>query len=758
MKQTSGLKLEVNVKKADESLSDKLWHGAAVGLLLCGWFLLFSETACSSEVKTTIAVYAFAMPLLAFFFSEFPKTKFLLYVIPMVSALSVLVISPAGIANGAIGFYNALLNMIGKASGEIMPLLEQLRPITDSNTAALCVFALSLIFLTLVLSGKKHTMILPLIGSAVIFLFFCSVGLMNKIGIVLTVAGISDLCLAKQTSAHQNPKSLICRAVAAFGCIAVLFVSVSFGGDMPFWKTAEKTVSKAVETLRYGNGNILPEGDFSKIKNFEPSNEVQLEIVMSKPESYYLRGYVGEVYNGNGWDSLDTEILYSCSDLFYWLHKTDFHGQTQLGDIANLTEKNDSENRIIIRNLNASTKYIYSPYEVLDIQDISYDSLIGDKAFKSEQFWGDDYYIFTAASNQVKQYTTIAASLYESEKNGSETVSDYLNSEAHYNTFVYENYLEIPEETKNLLETLLGEYETEYTHLDYGEAKQNILSFLTSNMTYSNEAGTVEGDFLDCFLQQTRSGYSVHFATAAAMMFRYYGIPSRYVEGYIITPDDVDGVLADSAIEIEETHAHAWVEFYQDGVGWIPFETTPGYFDVMEKADDLMSVGSPPNEIEQQSNLDEPDNKEQSYGTRELRRQRLKHFTVMVAATVTISFLLVFLIVITVIAMLNRKKLIKLKKMFTCKDQRKAVISLFDYGAGFVCGDKNSANEIYFSKKDKLFENSFVIYEKARFSKHDITDEEKETVKEFTDKTVKNFENSRSKWQRFLDIHFRYLY
>ncbi len=38
------------------------------------------------------------------------------------------------------------------------------------------------------------------------------------------------------------------------------------------------------------------------------------------------------------------------------------------------------------------------------------------------------------------------------------------------------------------------------------------------------EAGTAS-DFIYEFLNDTKKGYSVHFASAAAMMFRYYGIP-----------------------------------------------------------------------------------------------------------------------------------------------------------------------------------------------------------------------------------------
>ena len=54
----------------------------------------------------------------------------------------------------------------------------------------------------------------------------------------------------------------------------------------------------------------------------------------------------------------------------------------------------------------------------------------------------------------------------------------------------------------------------------------------------------------------------------------YYGIPARYVEGYLITPQDVEGKQAGDTIEIPGTNGHAWTEIYVDGLGWIPLEMT----------------------------------------------------------------------------------------------------------------------------------------------------------------------------------------
>lgn len=756
MNNSSGLKLKAEVEKIDENVLHGLWKGVAVGLLLCGWFLFFSDSLESIKVKALVAVFAFVLPILFFTFSKFPKCSFVFLTAVGASVLLMPAFLPVKIANGAICVYNDLLDSLGKASGKIMPLLEQIKTSTSGDTAAFLIFFLLLAFLIITLSEKSRFTFLYVPISAAVIGFECLTGSVNKIALVLTVLGVSILFLSKQTRAPRNMKSLIYRVGAAVCCACVLLCSVAFNGNLSFWNKAEKLLSNAAERVKYSGESILPEGDFSKIQNFEPSNNEKLEVVMNVPESYYLRGYVGEVYNGNGWEALDTEKLYSYSDLFYWLHRCDFYGQTQLAKVANLTEQTESENRILIKNLGASSKYIYSPYETLTADNEAFEDSIGDKSFENGK--NNSSYSLSASLNSVKKYTYIAAELYEAEKSDDEKFSEYLNCEAHYNSFVYENYLEIPQETRNLFETLLGKYEIEDVHADYGKAKQSILSFLTSEMEYSESAEPVECDFLDYFLQQSGSGYSVHFATAAAMMFRYYGIPSRYVEGYLITPDDVEGVISNSAIRIDETHAHAWAEFYQDGVGWIPFEVTPVYLDVMEKADDLKAVGLPEKETSSIDKSDEADSKKQTQGTKDLREQKTKKNVLAAALTAAGSMLLMIFAAIAVIACINRKKLAKLKALFNSGDCRKAVIGIFGYGASFENAKGESDTEIYFSQKDTLFENAFEIYEKARFSKHEITSDDKSEVEKFSERAVADYKNSRSALQRFLDMHFRFLY
>ncbi|MCV2491390.1 DUF3488 and transglutaminase-like domain-containing protein [Geodermatophilus sp. YIM 151500] len=80
--------------------------------------------------------------------------------------------------------------------------------------------------------------------------------------------------------------------------------------------------------------------------------------------------------------------------------------------------------------------------------------------------------------------------------------------------------------------------------------------------------GTSGDDLVD-FLQ-LRRGYCEQYAGAMAVMVRAAGVPARVVLGY--TPGRV---LSDGSRLITTDDAHAWVEVYFGGLGWVPFDPTP---------------------------------------------------------------------------------------------------------------------------------------------------------------------------------------
>ncbi|OZQ65540.1 hypothetical protein CA600_13880 [Paenibacillus sp. VTT E-133280] len=108
------------------------------------------------------------------------------------------------------------------------------------------------------------------------------------------------------------------------------------------------------------------------------------------------------------------------------------------------------------------------------------------------------------------------------------------------------------------------------------DAVTSIKDYLQSGYSYTlNTTVPPSGsDFVDHFLFETKQGYCVHFATAMTILLRSAGIPARYVQGF------GPGTLQDDAMPakylVTQGDAHAWVEVYFAGAGWVPFDPTPG--------------------------------------------------------------------------------------------------------------------------------------------------------------------------------------
>jgi hypothetical protein len=73
------------------------------------------------------------------------------------------------------------------------------------------------------------------------------------------------------------------------------------------------------------------------------------------------------------------------------------------------------------------------------------------------------------------------------------------------------------------------------------------------------------------FVAETRAGYCQYFAGAMALMLRYLGVPARVAVGFSSgTYDARSGVWT-----VTDHDAHAWVEVWFRGYGWLPFDPTP---------------------------------------------------------------------------------------------------------------------------------------------------------------------------------------
>ena len=109
-----------------------------------------------------------------------------------------------------------------------------------------------------------------------------------------------------------------------------------------------------------------------------------------------------------------------------------------------------------------------------------------------------------------------------------------------------------------------------YDPYDLADATKTVLR--SSEFTYVTDITDLKCDGLsavECFAE-FRKGYCQYYATTMAMILRQFGVPTRYVQGWLpSTPNPSTGVET-----ILLSNSHAWVEVFFPGFGWFTFDPT----------------------------------------------------------------------------------------------------------------------------------------------------------------------------------------
>ena len=102
-----------------------------------------------------------------------------------------------------------------------------------------------------------------------------------------------------------------------------------------------------------------------------------------------------------------------------------------------------------------------------------------------------------------------------------------------------------------------------------------IAQYLSKESIYTRAPGhkiTNKGDPVSPYLfSKEKRGYCVHFAHAAAYLFRLAGIPARIGTGYLT---DLR-YAKDAHVLLHMGDRHAWPEIYVDNYGWVVIDVTP---------------------------------------------------------------------------------------------------------------------------------------------------------------------------------------
>lgn len=277
--------------------------------------------------------------------------------------------------------------------------------------------------------------------------------------------------------------------------------------------------------------------DLTKQGARDRKDTVMMQISSTETGVLYLRGAAKDIYTGTSWESrgetTTAESVYAHTSL-----GTAFGGSYQAA--------------IQIHNYYDKATVAFVPYGFISCAGAN--SIVNDLRVPCYE---DDYISYFWPGIQTLDLTTVG------EQNPD------------YDSYVQGTCLELPEDTKQTLYQLALSYGYDPS-LSTLDTIAWVAAFVRSVGTYQLDVSRQPGDqdFAVYFLTESKSGYCVHFATAAATMLRALGVPSRYASGYRVTIQETSTVT-----DIIDKNTHAWAEAYISGLGWIPLETTPGFGD-----------------------------------------------------------------------------------------------------------------------------------------------------------------------------------
>lgn len=108
--------------------------------------------------------------------------------------------------------------------------------------------------------------------------------------------------------------------------------------------------------------------------------------------------------------------------------------------------------------------------------------------------------------------------------------------------------------------------------VDNYDKVQALIAWMGANTRYSTDIPPLPtgADTVDEFLFGNRTGFCEQISTSLAVMLRTLGIPVREVVGYVPGPYNPITDL----YEVQAKDAHAWVQVYFPGDGWVSFDPT----------------------------------------------------------------------------------------------------------------------------------------------------------------------------------------
>ena len=351
-------------------------------------------------------------------------------------------------------------------------------------------------------------------------------------------------------------------------------------------------VSDKIEAYRYApeeEGHGMPSGKLNEAESLHYDGTLLFNLDLEQAAYGYLREYAGSSFQNGSWQALDASAMTGkYKGLDQWLAQRDFYPWLQLSKLYELdatrTGSAAQTGKVRVENVGLYSDKLHLLYEAVPDKEFLTMTKPTEQAVFAKGLHGVRDYTYTSYAPIFKDYGAEDLAEWARTLSKLDGYAEYEAVEELYRAFVHDHYLDIDDAYREVIAqtNAASLSSSRYQDIVYGVRK-----YIQDHFTYSETVETpAKGeDALITFASATRSGYDAHFATLAALMFRDAGVPARYMEGYYLSPKEMEQYADTDDIELEvyDNAAHAWVEIYVDGVGWVPVEVTPGYFSLKEE-------------------------------------------------------------------------------------------------------------------------------------------------------------------------------
>ncbi|MEN6593797.1 MAG: transglutaminase-like domain-containing protein [Clostridiaceae bacterium] len=400
-----------------------------------------------------------------------------------------------------------------------------------------------------------------------------------------------------ELSAQRSAQQLLSLFALPLILLATLLSSIILpqkGYERP---EAIETLQQKIFSMDFGDlilksNDGLTHGSLRNLSDIRFTGKIAIKLQVSEQQPFFLRDFSGAVYTSAGWQSVSNSVYEKSAETFQSIAPQNlFAAATAASEVQN------EPYTLSIQNVSGISSSIWTPNGLVTTADeIDGAAYVQDTALGYAKSQNDASYTLealpynaiissvplTSEATLRSAYLAAAGSAMGLGSAEGEAAQQVQSAAQAYIDYVFEAYTALPEETlaaaQRLCETYGLSVSVEGGSVDLFQTCQALYTLLSERCSYdyAPEQIPADEDFTTYFLEVSRSGYCVHFATAATVLLRALGIPARYAEGYIVIDTDYDKVPDENGyIDIEDTHAHAWVEVFDPvQLEWIPMEMT----------------------------------------------------------------------------------------------------------------------------------------------------------------------------------------